>query len=386
MTLDVRPVWLIAALCSSGFGVFVLLLRRNYSEFLGRALSLWALAYLCFGSMFFLCLEKDSLPVFLVYVVGLTLGAIGFVFEYWAISVLKKQKAVKAWLISPPLALVAFLVWSYFSQFSIPLSLAASDLVFAAMMIRCAVSFADSEEHRRRLVDGAAAFCLATLALSSLLETIGYAHSSHLSSDSGFSSPRIIYSTVVAVVVEGVLFGLFLLAVAERLNDNLNFQALHDHLTGVYNRQAFEDIGLHEVVAAARTGAPLSLFLVDIDQFKRFNEQYGHSIGDFILKAAARTLEGCLREEDYICRWGGDEFCALLRRSTREDAEKVAERTLAAFQAMDLAVQGKQIQVGISIGIVTVVNGPANFPSLVNQADAALAKAKESGRNRFVMI
>jgi diguanylate cyclase (GGDEF)-like protein len=335
--------------------------------------------------MFFLGLGKDVVAPFLVYVVGPTLGAVAFVFEYWAVAVLKRQEAVTAWLVFPPLALLAILAWFRYAQIGIPIVLATSNFAFAVMMIRCAVSFAHSEGRRRRLVDGAAVFSFATLALTTLLGTAGYLRSGRLSDQSGFNSSRIIYSSVVAVVVGGMLFGLFVLAVAERLNDDLSFQSLRDPLTGAYNRQAFEEIGQHEISVAARNNVPLSLFLVDIDHFKRFNAQYGYSIGDFILRAAARTLEASLREEDYICRWGGDEFCALLRRATREDTERVAERTLAAFREIDIVVQGEQVQVGINIGIVTREGNMSDFVPLVKLADAALVRAKEKGSNSFVM-
>ena len=130
----------------------------------------------------------------------------------------------------------------------------------------------------------------------------------------------------------------------------------------------------------------MSLFMVGIDGFKILNDKHGEKIGDVILKAAAGGLLRSLRVEDYVCRWGGDEFCALLARATREDSEKVAERTLAAFRALDMSVDGERIHVTISIGVVIREKSTQEFSGLVKQARAALHDAKKSGRNRFTVV
>jgi diguanylate cyclase (GGDEF)-like protein len=242
------------------------------------------------------------------------------------------------------------------------------------------------EDDRRPFVDVLAALSFMVLALSTTVGVVGFVRAGHFSMEYNLNSPRLVYTTIAAIVVESVLFGLFLLAVSERLNYDFKFQATHDPLTELYNRRAFEEIGHREVSGAARTGLPLSLFLVDIDHFKRFNEEYGNAIGDFILRAAAGALRDNLRNEDYLCRWGGDQFCALLPRTSLQDAEKVMGRAFAAFAELDIAVEGQPIRVEVSIGIVTREDNALEFPLLVKLANVALHQAKENGRNRFAMV
>jgi diguanylate cyclase (GGDEF)-like protein len=383
MTFDIRPIWIVAALCSAGFGFLVLLLRRNFSDYLSRALTYWGIAYLCFGGLFFLCLGAGWAGPFLVYVAARTLGAIGFVFEYRAITALKRQRLSRAWLIAPPVLLFAALMWFTFVDRSAGLDLAASNFVYAVMTVRNAVSLMRPEDDRRPFVDVLAALSFWVLAAATAAAAVGFASADRFSREYDFNSPRLAYSTIAAIVVESVLFGLFLLAVSERLNHDFKFQASHDPLTGLYNRRTFEEIGHREVSGSGRTRQPLSLFLVDIDHFKRFNEEYGNAIGDFILRAAAEALHRSLRGEDYLCRWGADQFCALLPGTSREGAERAAERAFAAIEGLDIAVGGKAIHLQVNIGIVTRGDDGPEFPLLVKLADAALYQAKESGPDRF---
>lgn len=386
MSFDIRPIWMIAALCSAGFGFFVLLLRRNFSDYLGRALTYWAIAYLCFSGLFTLCIAGDAAGPFLVLVVGRTLGAVGFVFEYWAITALKRQRHSARWLFTPPILLFGTLLWFTFVRPNVALDLAAANFTFAVMMLRNAVSLAQREDDRRPFVDVLAAGSFALLAVSILFAVQGFIAASRVSASYNFSNPRLIYSSMAMIVVEALLFGLFLLAVSERLNHDFKFQSTHDLVTGLINRRTFEEIAHHEISGAARTGLPLSLFLMDIDGFEEFNKRYGRVIGDFILRSTAETLRGSLRREDYVCRWGGDEFCVLLPRATRRDAEGIATRTFAALGEMDLAVEGQRIQVKASIGVVTRDDNALEFPLLIKLADVALFQAKEKGRNQFTLM
>jgi diguanylate cyclase (GGDEF)-like protein len=385
MTFDIRPIWMIAALCSAGFGLLVLLLRRNFSDYLGRALTYWAVAYLCFSGLFFLCLGGDAAGPFWTMVVGRTLGATGFAFEYWAITVLKRQRYSARWLIAPPLLLFGTLLWFTLMRRNMALDLAAANFTFAVLMLRNAVSLLQREDDRRPFVDVLAAGSFVVLAAAIFVAVWGFIGASRVSADYNFNNPRLIYSSMAMIVVEALLFGLFLLAVSERLNFDFKFQSTHDMVTGLINRRTFEEIAHHEISGAARTGLPLSLFLIDIDGFQVFNDKYGRAIGDFILKSAAESLRGSLRREDYVCRWGGDEFCVLLPRATKRDADSIAARTVTAIADMDLAVGGEAIRVEVSIGVVTRDDNALEFPLLIKLADVALFQAKEKGRDPFLL-
>jgi diguanylate cyclase (GGDEF)-like protein len=382
MTFDIRSIWVVAALCSAGFGLLVLVLKRNFSGYLGRALTYWGLAYLCFGGLFFLCLGGPWASPFLVYVGGRTLGAVGFVFEYWAITALKRQKHSAAWLVAPPALLFAALMWFTYWHRNVGMVLAVANFTYAVVMMRNAASLARPEDDRRPFVDMLAALSFMALAVTTMVGVAGFLRASRVSAEYDINSPRLVYNSIAAIVVESFLFGLFLLAVSERLNYDFKFQSSHDPLTELYNRRAFEEIGHREVSGAARTGLPLSLLLVDIDHFQRFNEEYGNAIGDFILRAAGDALLRSLRDEDYLCRWSGDQFCALLPGISGAQAERTVERALAAIGGLDIAVEGKPVRVEASIGVVTRENNALEFPLLVKLADVALHRARENGQDR----
>ena len=102
-----------------------------------------------------------------------------------------------------------------------------------------------------------------------------------------------------------------------------------------------------------------------------------------MLNTVAATLRHNLRDEDFLCRWGGDEFCALLPRAKHEFVQNVAQRILQTFQELDFSLKGKPIKVAVSIGIVTDVNSTMGLPLLIERADAALYRAKKEGRHKF---
>jgi len=188
---------------------------------------------------------------------------------------------------------------------------------------------------------------------------------------------------MAAIMAEAVVFPVLLLMLSERLNRTLVAQAMRDPLTALFNRRAFEEIAFREMSGATRTGLGISLLMFDIDRFKQVNDQYGHTTGDAVLKAVAETLRASLRDEDFLCRWGGDEFLALLPRAKREPAQFVAERVLQAFNDFSFPLDGKSIPVAVSIGIATNEGGAKDLPALVELADDALYRAKEAGRKRF---
>ncbi|UYW28253.1 sensor domain-containing diguanylate cyclase [Methylorubrum extorquens] len=154
-----------------------------------------------------------------------------------------------------------------------------------------------------------------------------------------------------------------------------------DALTGLANRRRFEDAYGRACADAGRTGRPLSLLVVDADHFKRYNDRYGHAVGDEVLKALARGLATCVhRPSDLVCRVGGEEFVLLLPDTDEAGARRVAGEVHARVRTVAVA------SVGIGAGAVTVsiglASGVADAPNLYAQADAALYEAKAGGRNQ----
>lgn len=166
------------------------------------------------------------------------------------------------------------------------------------------------------------------------------------------------------------------------LQDSLKEQAMRDHLTGLYNRRHFETC-LNAILHAADADAPVAIAIIDLDFFKRVNDTYGHNFGDEVLIQFARLVESQLRGSDMVCRYGGEEFCLLLRE---------ADSVIAAHKIDDIAARYRQLlirQAPHSLSGCTFSAGIAEYPrhgagrhELLMRADSALYAAKQAGRDR----
>ncbi len=163
----------------------------------------------------------------------------------------------------------------------------------------------------------------------------------------------------------------------------IRYQAFHDLLTGLPNRMLFNDRLPLALANAQRNGTMLAVMFLDLDRFKTINDTLGHAIGDQLLETVASRLAGCLREGDTIARWGGDEFTLLLPQiNNTEDAAKAAQRLSKALKpAFHLGVH--ELYISCSIGIALYPHDGDDAQTLLKNADAALYRVKEQGRNGY---
>jgi diguanylate cyclase (GGDEF)-like protein len=173
------------------------------------------------------------------------------------------------------------------------------------------------------------------------------------------------------------------LMTSERLQSSLDWQASRDPLTSALNRRAFSLIADKEIGRARRHGQPLSVLMMDLDHFKQINDYLGHSSGDAILCRFVATAERILRNEDVFCRFGGEEFVALLPSTAAGPALIAAERIRAAFaaDAATVLIAPQPFDTTVSVGIAALQPGE-DLDALLHRADAALYRAKGKGRNR----
>jgi len=160
----------------------------------------------------------------------------------------------------------------------------------------------------------------------------------------------------------------------------LNRQALVDHLTGAGNRRALDHDLVRAISQHDRGRAPVSLVLLDVDHFKRINDTLGHDHGDRILCALVARVQACLRAEDALYRWGGEEFCILLSHTSAAGARILAERVRQLVGADPL----EGLAITVSLGVATRLPGES-AEALMARADEALYAAKRAGRNRCVV-
>ncbi|HVA03170.1 MAG TPA: EAL domain-containing protein [Acidimicrobiales bacterium] len=162
------------------------------------------------------------------------------------------------------------------------------------------------------------------------------------------------------------------------------YRAQHDSLTGVCNRLLFEDRLQRALVQADRSNSAVSVMFLDLDRFKDINDSLGHAVGNELLKAVVKRLQGCLREHDTLARFGGDEFTFLIPDSGRKDGLVVdfAERLLDRFED-PFSVGGRQLTVKASIGVAVSPWDGADADTLLKHADTAMYQAKAAGRNTY---
>lgn len=175
------------------------------------------------------------------------------------------------------------------------------------------------------------------------------------------------------------------LAERERLQEELEAASLLDPLTGAGNRRAFNRQLDSLLVLSAREKRPLSMVILDADEFKQVNDRYGHPVGDEVLKALCGRVRQRLRASDFFARWGGEEFVFLLYGTDAEGARRCAEDVRAFVGGRPFTTSADEISVTVSIGVATTDPRGGDARTLIQRADDALLVAKRSGRDRVVV-
>jgi len=161
-------------------------------------------------------------------------------------------------------------------------------------------------------------------------------------------------------------------------HDALKFEVSHDSLLRIWNRRAIIELVGKELSRAKRSQIPLSILLADLDFFKRVNDNYGHFIGDDVLRDAANGICYAVRHCDHVGRYEGEQFLVVLPNCTAEAAREVAERVRRQISAEPMV---NEIEMTVSIGVSQWLSGQG-ISELLHQADVALCRAKQNGRNR----
>ena len=171
------------------------------------------------------------------------------------------------------------------------------------------------------------------------------------------------------------------------LHETVARESVTDELTGLFNRRRFDEVLDTEVERAKRFGQPMALVLLDIDDFKQVNDTYGHLQGDLVLREVARVLRQSSREIDEPARYGGEEMAVALPQTDLEGAYRFAERVRRRIEALDLPLLDGDgtLKVTASFGAASLGTSSGDGKdALVAAADAALYRAKRSGKNRTV--
>ena len=266
-------------------------------------------------------------------------------------------------------------------------------LIYCAQMLMIAQALhTDSEARKGRawgLLYGVTAALAAILVVRALAAVFGVGNFATIE---GAVAPNIVQLLVfVCLIALGILGSLgFVLMEKERSDLELRSLAMTDFLTKAMNRRAFTEAVEQQMALAQRTGLPLALLMIDVDHFKRINDEHGHATGDSVLVEIARVIGSSIRKQDTLGRYGGEEFGVLLPSTDQAGAMVVAEKLRSAVEAMRCRAGAKNIPVTISVGVTvchaTCANCSPDLNKFLGDADRALYQAKHSGRNRTAVV
>jgi len=191
-------------------------------------------------------------------------------------------------------------------------------------------------------------------------------------------------SALAFVVLVLALHATLIVLVVARLVTELRRLSHYDGLTDLLNRRAMEEALDTQIQQSRRSGDNFVVMMLDLDHFKRINDQFGHAVGDIALKHVSNVLLAAMRDTDHLARFGGEEFVVLMSRATLAQAQPAAERLRELVASAPLANLDTHVSLSVSIGIAQW-RGPSEDAShLLSRADAALFQAKVQGRNRVV--
>jgi len=170
-----------------------------------------------------------------------------------------------------------------------------------------------------------------------------------------------------------------------QLHAEIEKLATTDGLTGLYNHRRFQENLTEEFKRLNRHSSPVSLMLTDIDYFKKVNDNYGHPVGDIVLKGVSKIIRDEIRDMDMPARYGGEEFAVILPGTDADGARNIAERLRKAVMDTTFSADGKSLKITISIGIATAPVDAKGKEELIEKTDKALYHAKHNGRNQSVI-
>ncbi len=195
--------------------------------------------------------------------------------------------------------------------------------------------------------------------------------------------PASVFSLIANFLVIGILlafqgeWGKRMMTSYESVYD----RSITDGLTQARNRAFFDEYLRDTIEQARKYGETFSVAILDIDNFKAFNDTYGHPVGDLVLQTATRTIQEIIRKTDLLCRFGGEEFTLIFKATALPDARQIAEKIRSAVEKKALESEGQKLYITISLG-VTEFQIRDDDAALIKRVDQALLRAKELGKNR----
>ena len=339
----------------------------------------WAVGSLMFAIGLFLFAQRTQAPAVLTEIVSNLFLLPGLMlFNFGIVKATGRTPPMKSGL-AFCLVAIAFIAWFVLVSPNYPAGVVTHNLVFLTLYLytayACLVAKTAKGNHTFRIVG---MLCIA-LALACLWRVAGGVFG--LTFSFSPTLPRLFW-VATSLISFPMITVLLTLHTSQRLQEEIQAQARRDTLTDAFNRRAFTEFADKEWSRSVRNDYPLSMLTVDIDHFKNFNDQYGHQTGDAALVQVSRVAQSALRASDVWCRYGGEEFVALLPNTTLSQAMAIAERLRQSVERTTIVSARGSLSVSVSIGVAERSSNHSSIEEVLAISDAALYKAKAAGRNR----
>lgn len=385
--LDAKTIFVLTALFSGLITVVFFSIHRGVYGVVNGVLS-FAWAYGFFTLFALLLLLRGQIPAFFSVVIADTSLSLALLMIADGVCRLKNQPIYRGYYRWYILACLLAFFWFALVQPSFQ-----ARVVVTIICIVVIFSWVLWMLYRESLVSWRLGEWMVVLALvasivAALLRAVmAYVDTPSLAASSilNFQGVQAHFLTVNLVATVFMAFGLIVIS-QDSLRRDLEKLASYDALTGVLTRRVILNLLDKSIASVLRNGRPLAVMMIDLDHFKRINDSFGHRVGDQVLSAVTKAIEGALRKESYIGRYGGEEFLVVMPDTSADELLEVSERVRQVAAKTVIRHQQQPIQCTISIGALIIDSHNADsLDDPVTLADKALYQAKTQGRNQVVI-
>ncbi len=383
MNFDIPTAMQLTATMTLITGLALAFTITDYPRFLQYPMRLWVRGLLIQPFSYGLLSMRDQVPDWLSIVVANTLLSISFVHLILALYVYNrkaKQLPLMIAIIAATFVGESLLTYVWPSLYGRIWLMSVIMTLMSVLGIRAIYYKVEVITRPEHMV----AILLIIGILIMLVRALSFADIGMLSLTASTPMQSIVFTYGLLLPV--VATSGFLLMCADRLNKNLTQLATLDPLTGVFNRRTMSELANTAIAASKRHGRALSLLILDIDHFKRINDQFGHEAGDLALCRFVELVREVMRENDVIARIGGEEFVLILPDSNERMALEIAERIRQRLDDSHFSISGWTVPLRVSIGVGTLGPEISNLETLLRETDHAMYEAKRGGRNRVVPV
>lgn len=379
--LDIRTMYFLLTLSSVVAGICVFAMSLPDPE-RRRSAIYWATGNFMVATGLLLVGLRDIIPLWPSAVLGNSVLFLGFFLLYLSFRLLMKTPPLKRFYFLAALAYPVIFHFLVSFEVAVRHRIAIVSLMLIALsigMIRVARSSQNPHTRNARLL---IQFFYGIVLANALIRGL---HSGFFSNGAALIFEPTAIQIVSFISYYFALIGAgiaYLLMQSGLAYNDLSVIASKDMLTGVRNRRNFMEMADRDWALAQRMWRPLSVMMLDLDNFKKINDEFGHLVGDEALRRFGAVLNNTVRNVDLAGRYGGEEFCIVLTDTSPDVAGHSAERIRRDFEAVEIMIEGRRVPLSVSIGIAGMTAGDSrSMQQLLSAADNALYAAKAAGRN-----